>query len=308
MIDVSYEAICSSEFKEDSVREEIITPILKRLGYRVEGKARISRSKTLTNEFIRVGTTNHPVTTIPDYTLYYNEVAVLVIDAKKPSENISSPSNIQQAYSYAVHPEIRCQHFALCNGHRFLLLNQTSTTPILDIEFKNYETQWSVFEKYLKPENLKNPALTKFVSDAGIKCARMGVGNGVIHWYPAKPSHFARLNKDTITISSNVEIAGEEHCISFDADNALLPKILSCLPPEIADAFTHALDQAPFQAESNHMIALDLATRLGPLITSKYEKFIPFIITDVVDSRLLPPTEINEELSDDFFQLVTCFK
>lgn len=307
MIDISYETVCSTDFKEDSVREEIITPILKRLGYKAEGKARISRSKTLTNDFIRVGTTNHPVTTIPDYTLYHDEEAVLIIDAKKPSENISSPAHIQQAYSYAVHPEIRCQHFALCNGHRFLLFNQTSATPILDIVFQDYESQWPTFEKYLKPENLKNPALTRFASDAGLKCARMGIGDGTIHWYPAMPSHFARLDKDTITISSNVEIANEEHCISFDVDNAKLPKILSCLPPDIAKAFTRALDTAPFQAESNHMISLDLITRLGPMITNEHETFIPFIVIEVEASRLLPPTQIKKDFPANFFQLATHF-
>ncbi|WP_122677345.1 type I restriction enzyme HsdR N-terminal domain-containing protein [Pseudomonas viridiflava] len=305
MIDVSYEAVCSLDFKEDSVREEIITPILKRLGYKVEGKARISRSKPLINEFIRIGVTNHPVTTIPDYTLYYDGEAVLVIDAKNPSENINSPSHIQQAYSYAVHPEIRCQHFALCNGHRFVLFNQTSTTPVFEMDFRDYETQWSTLEKYLKPQNLKNPGLTRFASDAGIKCARMGIGTGAIHWYPAMPSHFARIDKDTITISSNVEIAGEEHCISFDVNSSQLPKILSCLPPEAAEAFTRALDTAPFQAESNHMISLDLITRLGPMITNEHETFIPFIVTEVESSRLLPPTKIKKDFPANYFQLMT---
>ena len=42
----------SSEFKEDSVRETIILPILARLGYQTSGQNRIIRSKTLVHPFI----------------------------------------------------------------------------------------------------------------------------------------------------------------------------------------------------------------------------------------------------------------
>ncbi|MEE1923213.1 hypothetical protein V0R50_13155 [Pseudomonas sp. 148P] len=306
MIDVSYNSLKSPEFKEDSVREEIITPILKKLGYRAEGDARISRSKTLKNPFIRVGTSNHPVTTIPDYTLYFKETPVLVIDAKKPSEDITSEQHIQQAYSYAVHPEVRCQHFALCNGLRFVLFNLERPTPILDLEFDEYLAQWEKLEKHLKPQNLIEPALALFAPDAGFACARMGIGNGIINWFPASPSHFARLDKNTITISSNVELSGSEYCISFDLDESLLPKILECLPQGIAKDFTNALDSAPFQAESNHMIEIDITTHLGTPIKNQHETFIPFLITKIHNSRLLPPTSKKQNFQ--YFQLIDCFK
>lgn len=51
------------DFKEDSVRELIIAPMLKKLGYLPSGTHRVARNKTLRNPFIRVGTRNHPVTT-----------------------------------------------------------------------------------------------------------------------------------------------------------------------------------------------------------------------------------------------------
>jgi hypothetical protein len=52
----------SSEFKEDSVREEIINPVLKGLGYRVSGPNRIIRSKGLEHPFLTVGAKKMPVT------------------------------------------------------------------------------------------------------------------------------------------------------------------------------------------------------------------------------------------------------
>jgi hypothetical protein len=43
------------EFKEDSVREEIITPILKKLGYYSSKLPKITRSKSLTHPFVFIG-------------------------------------------------------------------------------------------------------------------------------------------------------------------------------------------------------------------------------------------------------------
>lgn len=54
------------DFKEDSVREVIIAPILSKLGYHPVGEDRIVRSKTLVQPFIYVGTKRHPVKIIPD--------------------------------------------------------------------------------------------------------------------------------------------------------------------------------------------------------------------------------------------------
>lgn len=92
-------------FKEDSVREVIIAPILTRLGYHPTGSQSVIRSKNLVHPFIYVGTRRHPVTIIPDYTLYFNGKPVLILDAKSPLESVTSTANVQQAYSYAIHPE-----------------------------------------------------------------------------------------------------------------------------------------------------------------------------------------------------------
>lgn len=45
----------SPDFKEDSVREEIIKPVLNALGYAASGKSKIRRSKALKHPFVKVG-------------------------------------------------------------------------------------------------------------------------------------------------------------------------------------------------------------------------------------------------------------
>ena len=55
------------DFHEDSVREVIILPILKKLGYK---QSDIVRSKSLIHPFLKIGSNKKiPITLIPDYSL-----------------------------------------------------------------------------------------------------------------------------------------------------------------------------------------------------------------------------------------------
>lgn len=55
------------DFKEDAVREELINPIIKRLGYKATGINRIHYSKHLIHPFVKVGSKSREITCIPDY-------------------------------------------------------------------------------------------------------------------------------------------------------------------------------------------------------------------------------------------------
>lgn len=131
------------EFLEDSVREELILPLLKKLGY---GRDNIVRSKHLIHPFLKTGSSkNAPVLLIPDYVLKIEERYAWVLDAKGPRENLLDDNYIGQAYSYAVHPEIRSKYFALCNGIDFALFRTDGDNkPILffqldEIDFHFYK-------------------------------------------------------------------------------------------------------------------------------------------------------------------------
>lgn len=127
--DFDFSVIDSKTFKEDSVREEIILPILKVLGYAASGENRILRSKALEHPFLTVGSKNKPITLIPDYLLTVGGNFTFVLDAKAPGEEIKSGRNFEQVYSYAVHPEIRVELFALCNGASLSCLRYTRRSP-----------------------------------------------------------------------------------------------------------------------------------------------------------------------------------
>jgi 16S rRNA G966 N2-methylase RsmD len=141
----------SPDFKEDSVREEIIMPILTGLGYSSSGVNRIARSKTLLHPFITIGSKRRPIQLIPDYLLSINGNFTLVLDAKAPNEDIRQGDNVAQVYSYAIHPEIRVPQFALCNGREFALYDVNDQTAVLCFPTSELEEHWEDLQKCLAP-------------------------------------------------------------------------------------------------------------------------------------------------------------
>ena len=132
------------DFKEDSVREEIISPLLKRLGYRQEN---IVRSKSFK---LKIGSQKKEITLIPDYLLEIDCKYACVLDAKAPKEDIVCGDNISQVYSYATHPEIRSLYFALCNGKELSLFKTSAADkPILFFSIDDINDNWEKLKYYI---------------------------------------------------------------------------------------------------------------------------------------------------------------
>ena len=130
-------------FKEDSVREEICLPILKRLGYRREN---IVRSKNLLIQFGR----KERESGTPDYILAIGEYNAFVLEAKAPNQSITEGKNVEQALSYAMHNEVRSKYFALCNGREFTVFKTgVNRTLVLALRIDEIETRWKELARFL---------------------------------------------------------------------------------------------------------------------------------------------------------------
>ncbi len=279
----------SAEFKEDSVRELIIAPMIARLGYLPTGSTRVIRSKTLRNPFIRVGTRNHPVTTIPDYTFVVDEKPLLVLDAKAPNQAVLDIAHIQQAYSYAIHPEVRCDEFGLCNGKELAIFSVAQERPLLHLNFDKFESEWSKIERFLAPDYLREPATRQFAPDFGFALKRMGIRNDTdLVMLETRLNLFGRVSDELMTASANTDFGSGPHCVSFDFHPNLLPKILSGLPESLIEPFSSALSRTPFQAAAGLVIELDLTATLGDETQGQNEMFIPLVIKEIHASRFNP--------------------
>lgn len=145
-----FKRLTSPDFKEDSVREELILPMVQQLGYQSN---QIIRSKTLKHPYIKIGSKKRPVNIVPDYLFKVGESYAWVLDAKAPDEEIKHGDNVEQVYSYATHPEVRTKFFALCNGWGFALYRQDATSePILYFELADIAKYWEQLTVLLSPD------------------------------------------------------------------------------------------------------------------------------------------------------------
>lgn len=156
----------NEDFKEDSVREFIIAPILARLGFVVKNdkspqKLEMLLSKTLKAQ-IQIGSNKSIDTDLtPDYLLCVGGKNACVLDAKSPKIDISKGSKAQkQARSYMLAFETSL--YALCNGRAFIIFDAQGV--VLEVDLKNELNstldrlkQVLTGEKSQKPQSSKKP-------------------------------------------------------------------------------------------------------------------------------------------------------
>ncbi len=149
--DFDFSSLDSPDFKEDSVREDLIMPILKELGYSSQSENKIIRSKSVRHKLVQTGSGKHKLNSIPDYLLEVGGKYVWVLDAKAPNEDIKTGKNVEQTYFYAIHSEIRVEFYAVCNGREFILFHISQPEAVLYFSLPEIEKHWHELEKHLSP-------------------------------------------------------------------------------------------------------------------------------------------------------------
>ncbi|MFZ1988832.1 MAG: hypothetical protein WAW96_03575 [Alphaproteobacteria bacterium] len=117
---------------EQDVREELATPFLKSLGYAVGTSNDISREHHLRYDRLQLGRKKPNDAPLPlggkaDYLLTVAGAGRWILETKPPDEEITV-DDIDQAISYARHPEVAGYYAAVLNGSRFVLYHITQTS------------------------------------------------------------------------------------------------------------------------------------------------------------------------------------
>lgn len=269
-------------FKEDSVREEIIAPILKKLGYAPTGPNRVIRSKTLQHPFVMIGSRQHPVNIVPDYTLVVDDVPLLALDAKAPSERIVKSHHVEQAYSYAIHPDVRVRQYALCNGREFAVYTIESPEPLLLIPIDQVDTKWDAVVEALGPKFLQKPELRGFFPDYGMTMRRLGVNPMALHLFTSHYLQDLVRVSDTLYTGSATTMVGSVECLtSFDFSKEILEDLLARLPANVSQAIRSGLGQQPFRMELGGKVVLTCSGGLGEETEGLHETFIPVVVSAI---------------------------
>lgn len=144
---------------ETDVREEIVSPLLKHLGYRAGTEHNILRELTLTydrNSLGRRKATDPALRGRADYICDAGGRVRWVIETKPPSESITTLA-AEQAWTYAAHPQIRAVYFCLTNGREFRLYqtNNGPDHPAVFVEaYEGLKDRMVGLENLLRPEAL----------------------------------------------------------------------------------------------------------------------------------------------------------
>ncbi|GAA4149441.1 hypothetical protein GCM10022217_01340 [Chryseobacterium ginsenosidimutans] len=225
-----------SEFKEDSVREEIILPIIKGLGYTVDPPNKIIRSRKLLHPFVSIGSQKKSIYIIPDYLLELNGKPAWILDAKSPGEDIMKSKNVEQAYSYAIHSEVRVNFYALCNGKEFILFDVQKTDPVLHFPIEAIPLYWESLKKILAPENVFAENHYILAKDLGLHLKRLGFAKNDQLIFSSFPlNDITQLGFEMYTISGSTEIDKNRYVVSFDFPLEILNQLSGKIPQELID-------------------------------------------------------------------------
>lgn len=279
--DFDFEILEDPEFKEDSVREEIVLPLIKALGYEVTGDSRIVRSRSLVHSYVALGSKQRKVSIIPDYVFLPKGKPYWVLDAKAPTEDVIKSKHVEQAYSYAIHPEIRAELFALCNGKEFALYGLKQFEPILHFSLDQIDSHCETLYRILNPDIKAHPDVVQFDPDYGLHLRRLGKKEGFLYIALAVNTNFIAKVEDGLYTTSTIIPAEREYAMSLDFGDSELSQLLDLLPESKASILSKGLKRQPYSVFlENDSFRFGAASKLTEeIIHNAQESYIPFKVT-----------------------------
>lgn len=280
--DFDQSVLDNPEFQEDAVREEIIAPVLKWLGYKPCGNAKVIRGRKLAHPFVNIGSKTHKVNIIPDYVLELEGVPRVIIDAKSPQTSLENTKHVEQAYSYAIHPEIRASMYSLCNGKEWIVWDVDRFEPAIKITISELIAKPDTIGKFLQPSNVQFPEKRNFLPDFGLRMLKLGISDTTIQYFvPVEIGNIMRVEDNLYTIIGDVDF-GEEHlAVSFDMNREMYKKALSLFTEDLQKHISYSLSRQPYSAHGFPAIEVVIAGRFGELQIGKYEDFVPIVVSEV---------------------------
>lgn len=197
---------------ETDIREEIIAPLLRELGYRTCSQHTIRREWYLTDPTLQTGKKKKGdpiVSGMADYVCIADDRVRWVIEAKAGNLRLRIGDE-RQAWSYAIHHEIRAVYFLLTNGHDFELYKTShglEGDPFMRWTRDEMNGNFGMVKRYLSPAAISKefPDIKpdKGVSLGGDLGSSAQVTSGTFTVLSTRPS-IAAINDLTMTITGGL--------------------------------------------------------------------------------------------------------
>lgn len=185
------------DMNETDVREIIVRPLLNRLGYEHGTENTIRTEQTFRYAKAFLGRKNAakdpPLVGRADYILEVASVGRWVVEVKGPREELSRDV-VEQAHTYAAHPEVAALFFMITNGRTFRLYRTSSLeAPLMAWDFEDAAEMLLPLTNLLGPDAIKRKmALLK--PDLGKPLAKgiaseVKIIGGVVHYDDHTSNH-----------------------------------------------------------------------------------------------------------------------
>ncbi len=258
---------------ETDVREEILAPLIRHLGYRSGSEHHVIREQWLTHKQLQLGRRSKDDPYLKgkaDYVCVAGGRVSWVVEAKAGSVDIGQ-EDIDQAWSYASHPEIRAVYFLVSNGREFQLFQSShgyQAKPIFRYSYEELQANLATVMNTLSPHAVLgvHPTLDFAVGEPlgeGLRSvARITGGSfSVLETVPSIPA----MTHLSMTIS--------EGSIERLEDGSLKANVLTSSPFRVLQALSQAVgnDRMELRCPDNKLSA-------DPLVPSRFEGLNVFTI------------------------------
>jgi hypothetical protein len=130
------------------------------LGYSVFSENKIVRGKSL-SAHINIGSQKQKINITPDYLLKVGSNISWILDAKHPKENILDGKHREQAFSYAILPDVKAYYYALCNGKEIIVFHIAKTEPLINLCLADIDNELNPIINILSPKSIKKHYFTQ---------------------------------------------------------------------------------------------------------------------------------------------------
>lgn len=274
-----------ADFQEDSVRETVIVPILNALGYGPSKPYKTIRSKKLLHPFVSIGSATKNIYLVPDYLFEVNDRFAWVLEAKAPTVDIYKTAHVEQAYSYAIHSEIRVPYFALCNGREFVLYHVSRPKPVLHFDMRALPSYWENLVKLVGPATVLTEDIA-WKKDFGLHLKRLGFHEFESLIFPGVPIGFiGHIGDDLYTFGSSIHPDdADTYVVSFDFDSKVMQQLRGKIPERAYQIMIEPLGQELRQVKfADALFRVNLDCRVDEkLEENENEIFLPLRINRVL--------------------------
>lgn len=161
------------DMNEADVRADVLDPLVRALGYRKGSEFEVVRELSLRYPKVFLGRKDLKKDPVlrgkADYMLEVRSLLRWVLEAKSPSGPITI-DDVEQAYTYAAHPEVRAEYFVLSNGRTlqiFRTRDSPTVGPLISVDYDELDAKLATLTNVLGPAAMERDCVP-VVADLGV--------------------------------------------------------------------------------------------------------------------------------------------